>query len=47
MLTCAPVIKIVNPNENFVVCTNTYQQGIGGMLIQNGDVICYECRKLN
>ena len=46
MLTSAPVLKIVNPNENFMLCTNTYQQGIGGMLTQNGHVICYEFRML-
>ena len=47
MLTSASVLKIVNPNENFVVCKNVCQQGIGGMLTQNGHVICYECRNLN
>ena len=32
----------MNPNENFVVCTNACQQGIGGVLTHNGHVICYE-----
>ena len=46
MLTSASVLKIVNPNENFVVYTDACQQGIGGVLTQNGQVICYESRKL-
>ena len=46
MLTSALVLKIVNPDENFVVCTNACQQGIGGVLTHNGQVICYQYRKL-
>jgi hypothetical protein len=46
LLTSAPVLKIVDPNEIFLVCTNTCKEGLGGVLMQNGHVIGYESRNL-
>jgi hypothetical protein len=46
LLTSAPILRIANPNEYFVVCTNACKEGLGGFLIQNGFVVCYESRKL-
>jgi hypothetical protein len=46
LLTSEPVLKIVDPNESFVVCTDTCKEGLGGVLMQNGHVIGYESRKL-
>jgi hypothetical protein len=46
LLTSAPVLKIVDPNERFLVCTDTCKEGIGGVLMQNGHVIGYESRNL-
>jgi hypothetical protein len=46
LLTCASVLNIVDPNEIFVVCTDTCNEGIGGFLTQNGHVIVYESRNL-
>ena len=46
LITIAPILNIVDPNENFVVCTNACKEGIGGVLTQNGHVISYESRKL-
>jgi hypothetical protein len=46
LLTSAPILKIADPNENFVVCTNACKEGLGGVLTQNGYVISYESRKL-
>jgi hypothetical protein len=46
LLTSAPILRISNPNEYFVVCTNACKEGLGGVLSQNGFVICYESRKL-
>ena len=46
LLTNGPVLKIVVPNEDFVVCTDACKEGIGGILTQNGHVICYESRNL-
>ena len=34
MLTTALILKIVDPFKDFVVCTNTYKEGLGGVLIQ-------------
>jgi hypothetical protein len=41
-LTSAPILKIANPNENFVVCTYACKKGLGGVLTQNGHSIHYE-----
>jgi hypothetical protein len=46
LLTSAPILKIVDPNEIFVVCTYACKEGLGGVLTQNGHVIGYESRKL-
>jgi hypothetical protein len=46
LLTSAPILNIVDPNENFVVCTDACKEGLGGVLTQNGHVVCYESRKL-
>ena len=46
MLTSAPVLKIADPEGNFVVCTDACKQGICGVLMQDGHVISYESWKL-
>jgi hypothetical protein len=46
LLTSAPIFKIVDPNENFVVCIDVCKEGLVGVLTQNGHVIFYESRKL-
>jgi hypothetical protein len=46
ILTSAPILRIADPNEDFVVCTDACKEGLGGFLDQNGFVICYESRKL-
>ena len=45
-LTSAPFLKIVDPSKDFVVCTNACIEGLGGVLMQEGFVICYESRML-
>jgi len=47
LLTHAPVLKIEDPNKEFVVCTDSYKRGLGGVLVQDGQVVCYEFQKLN
>jgi hypothetical protein len=42
LLTSAPILRNVDPNEDFVVCTNACKEGLGGVLSQNGHVIFYE-----
>jgi hypothetical protein len=32
LLTSAHVLKIADPNESFVVCTNACKEGLGGVL---------------
>ena len=46
LLTSAPVLKIANPKKDFVVCTDACGQGLGGVLMQDNHVVCYESRKL-
>jgi hypothetical protein len=46
LLTSAPMLRISDPNESFVVCTDGCKEGLGGVLTQNGHVIGYESRKL-
>jgi hypothetical protein len=46
LLTSAPILRIADPNEDFVVCMDACKEGMGEVLSQNGFVICYESRKL-
>jgi hypothetical protein len=46
LLTNAPILRIVDPNMDFMVCTDVCKEGLGGVLSHNGFVICYESRKL-
>ena len=46
MLTSAPIVKIANSNEDFVVCIDACKKGIGRVLTQNGHVICDESRNI-
>ena len=42
----APVLRITDPDGDFVVCTDASKEGLGGFLLQNDLVICYESQKL-
>ena len=46
ILMTAPVLRIVDPDGDFVVCTDSSKEGLGGVLLQNDHVIYYESRKL-
>eukprot|EP00253_Pinus_taeda_P028257 PITA_28257 len=46
LLTTAPILRIADPNKDYVVCTNASKEGLGGVLMQEGRVIAYESRKL-
>ena len=46
LLTTTPILKITDPNMDFVVCTDACNEGLGGVLTQEGNVITYESRKL-
>ena len=46
LLTTAPILRIADPNGDFVVCTYTNKEGLGGVLMQNDYAIYYESHKL-
>jgi hypothetical protein len=46
LLTSAPILRIADPNKDFIVLTDACKEELGGVLSQNGFVICYESRKL-
>jgi hypothetical protein len=41
LFTSAPMLNIADPNESFVVCTDTCKEGLGGVLTKNEHVIGY------
>ena len=46
ILTSAPILKVVDSEKDFVVCTDACNQGLGGVLVQDNYVVCFESRKL-
>jgi hypothetical protein len=46
LIKSAPILKVVDPNEDFIVCINACKEGIGGFISENGHMVCYESRKL-
>jgi hypothetical protein len=46
LLTSAPILKIADPDKDYVVCTDACKEGLGGVLSQEGFVVCYESWKL-
>ena len=45
-LTSAPILRVLHMDKEFMVCTNSAQQGLGAVLMQEGGVIAYASRKL-
>jgi len=46
LLTCAPILKIPDTDKEYVVCIDASLEGLSGVLMQDGHVVCYESRKL-
>ena len=46
MLTTAPILKIVDPFKDFIVCIDACKEELGGVVIQENYVVDYESRKL-
>jgi hypothetical protein len=46
LLTSEPILRIVDPNEDFIMCMEACKEGLSGVISHNGHVICYESRKL-
>jgi hypothetical protein len=44
LLTHAPILKIADPEADFLMCTNACKEGLRGVLMQEGSVVCYESR---
>jgi hypothetical protein len=42
LLITAPILKVTNPDKDFTVCVDASKEGLGGVLTQEGHVICYE-----
>jgi hypothetical protein len=47
LLTNSPILKIAYPKTYFLVCINDFKEGIGGVHMQEGQVVIYESRKSN
>ena len=45
LLTTTPILKIADAFKDFIVCTDTCNEGLGGVLLQNNYVVAYESRK--
>jgi hypothetical protein len=46
LLTNSLILRIVDPNQYFMVFTDACKEGLGGVLSQNRCVICFESRNL-
>ena len=46
LLMTAPVLRVADPDADFIVCTDASKEVLGGVLLQNDHAICYESRKL-
>jgi hypothetical protein len=47
LLTHAPMLNIVDPENDFLVCRDACKEGLRGFLMQEGRVIFYESKKLD
>jgi hypothetical protein len=47
LLTNAHVLRIVDLEKNFLVYIDACKEGISGVLMQEGKVVCHESRNLN
>eukprot|EP00253_Pinus_taeda_P028063 PITA_28063 len=46
LLTSAPILRVLDMDKDFTVCTDASKQGLGAMLMQDRGVIAYASRKL-
>ncbi|XP_059068640.1 uncharacterized protein LOC131859116 [Cryptomeria japonica] len=45
-LTAVPILKVPDPDDQYLVVTDASREGLGGVLMQRDQVIAYESRKL-
>jgi hypothetical protein len=46
LLTTAPILKVPDMDAEFLVCTDASKEGLGRILMQDGQAIAYISRKL-
>jgi hypothetical protein len=46
LLMTTPILKVPDMDADFLVCTDAFKEGLGGVLMQGGRVIAYISRKL-
>jgi hypothetical protein len=46
LLTSAPILRVLDMEKDFIVCTDASKKGLGAVLMQDGGVIAYASRKL-
>ena len=46
LLTMTPILKVADPDKDFTVCIDASKEGLGGILTQEGHIICYASQKL-
>ena len=46
LLTTTPILNIVDPFKDLVVCTNACKEWLGEVLLQENYDVAYESRKL-
>jgi hypothetical protein len=46
LLSSSPILRIEDPNVDFIVCIDVCKEGLGGVLNQEGFVIGYESQKM-
>jgi len=46
LLTTTPILKVADPDKDFIVYVDASKEGLGGVLTQEGHAICYEYQKL-
>jgi hypothetical protein len=39
LLTSAPILRIIDPNEDFIICIDACKEELSGVLSQNGYVV--------
>ncbi len=42
LLTYAPMLTIADLDQEFVVCKDACKRGHGGVLMKEGQIVCYE-----
>lgn len=47
LLTISPELRIENLDKDFLACTDAYKEGLNWVLMQEGQVVCYESQMLN